>query len=105
MEVAERATLRNIHLMSKGSRSTKPGRAVPPTATELERAWSTLSADITSAAYREKQPTPQDENPLRHDNTQSEQLEKQRDKLPTLPEADPLRYDAGLEKPSAPPKR
>ena len=67
--------------------------SVPPSAAELEQAWDTLSLEVTSAGYRSKQPTPHDENPLRHDTLNLEQTNQPRDRLPTLREVDPLRYD------------
>lgn len=76
--------------MKKGSNVKQA--SVPPNATELDHAWDALSLDNTSAVYRGKQPTPHDEDPLRH-FAEQEQLEKPRDKVPTLPEIDPLRHD------------
>ena len=77
--------------MKKGSSMYRA--SVPPSAAELEQAWDTLSLELTSAGYRSKQPTPHDENPLRHDTLSREQPNKPRDRLPTLREIDPLRYD------------
>ena len=77
--------------MKKGSSMNQA--SVPPSAAELEQAWDTLSLEVTSAGYRSKQPTPHDENPLRHDTLNLEQTNQPRDRLPTLREVDPLRYD------------
>ncbi len=67
--------------------------SMPPSPTELDNAWDTLSVENTSAGYRSKQPTPHDEDPLRHFAANEESPDKPRDKLPTLPEIDPLRHD------------
>jgi len=79
--------------MSKGSGIVKGRDAASSTINELERAWARLSLDIVSAAYRETQPTPHDEDPLRHNAGVLERSGATRDKLPTLREIDPLRYD------------
>ncbi len=83
---------RDVETIGPVEKSLKSQRAscTPSTAaSELDRAWGRLRVDNRSAAYRERLPTPHDENPLRHDAPHSER----RDRLPTLPEIDPLRHD------------
>lgn len=75
--------------VNRSSKSPEAGRAPSTAASEVDRAWGRLRIDNRSAAYRERLPTPHDDNPLRHDDPASER----RDKLPTLREIDPLRYD------------
>ena len=77
--------------MKKGSPADKSDMAL--TAVELERAWSNLRVDRASAAYRDKLPTPLDENPLRYLAETSDTTRATRDKLPTLRVIDPLLYD------------
>lgn len=80
--------------MTNSKKGSSNGQtAVSPSATELERAWDSLSLDVASAVYRCQQPTPHDEDPLRYFAIEGEGTDHRRDKLPTLREIDPLRYD------------
>ena len=82
--------------MGQVKKSTKSGPAKQsqsPDTTGLDNAWESLSVEMTSAAYRDRLPTPHDDDPIRHYVEFSERSERPRDKMPTLRELDPLRYD------------
>ena len=79
--------------VKKSRKSSSAEQSHCPDTTGLDSAWESLSVEMTSASYRDRLPTPHDDDPIRHYIEFSERSERPRDKMPTLRELDPLRYD------------